>query len=161
MHSMEKRETPRLIVLPPVLPASAIAIATALEWVVPLRFLSEPSALGWQSWLGLIVAGAGFALGLSAVRAFRKAGTNVEPYKPAIKLVMDGPYKYSRNPIYVGFLAIYLGLSLMFSLEWGLILFPLLWFALDRMIVAPEEAYLRGRFGAMYESFLRQTRRWL
>lgn len=92
---------------------------------------------------------------------FRAAGTNVEPYKPSTMLVTSGPYRFTRNPIYLGFLTLYTGLCAIFALEWGILLLPFLWLALDRMVVAKEEDYLSRKFGDAYTHYLTHTRRWL
>jgi protein-S-isoprenylcysteine O-methyltransferase Ste14 len=63
--------------------------------------------------------------------------------------------------MYLGFLLLFLGIGLIASLDWSLPLVPLLWLALDRAIVAREEAYLAGKFGAPYDAFRARTRRWL
>ena len=72
-----------------------------------------------------------------------------------------GPYRLSRNPLYVGLLALYLGLALLASTFWGLVLFPtavllVLWGAIH-----PEERFLHERFGAPYDDYTRRVRRWL
>ncbi len=63
--------------------------------------------------------------------------------------------------MYVGFLLSFTGIGLLFALEWTLIALPVLWFVLDRVVVRREEAYLTGKFGTDYETFLTKTRRWL
>jgi len=157
----QERDNPGLPVFPPVLPFIALVLAIAGERVLPLHYLADRGTYGWQFWLGLIALVAGIGLGLSGIYAFYRAGTHVEPHKPALKLVTAGPYRITRNPMYCGFLLTIAGLSLMASLDWGLILLPFLWAALDRMIVAREERYLTAKFGDAYVAFQRQTRRWL
>ena len=76
-------------------------------------------------------------------------------------LIEEGPYRYSRNPLYVGLLALSLGLALLLPTFWGLVLFPaavllILWGA-----IRPEEQFLHQRFGAPYEDYTRRVRRWL
>jgi protein-S-isoprenylcysteine O-methyltransferase Ste14 len=155
------QDNPHLPVLPPVLPFAALLLAVAGEWLVPLHFLQDPAAFGWQFWLGAVLFALGFLSGAAGMRAFREAGTNVEPYKPALLLVTSGPYRVTRNPMYVGFVLMLAGLSLALALEWGLILVPALWLALDRMIVVREERYLTAKFGSAYTDFQARTRRWL
>ena len=76
-------------------------------------------------------------------------------------MIEEGPYRHSRNPLYVGMLALYLGLALLAPTFWGLVLFPaavllVLWGAIH-----PEERFLRERFGAPYDEYTRRVRRWL
>lgn len=158
---MQQDDTPGLAMRPPTYPFIALVAAIGLEWLLPLSFLAAPSLMGWQSWLGAVLVLGGFGLALPAITAFNAAGTNVDPHKPSLILVTDGPYRFSRNPIYLGFLLIQFGVSLGFSLEWGLIFLPLVWLALDRLVVVREEAYLHGKFGTAYTDFLARTRRWL
>ncbi len=160
MMAESERDNPGLVVMPPLLPLSALALAVVLEWLMPLGFLGDPWLIGWQGWLGIVLSLSGIGYALWAVSAFSEAGTAVEPDKPSTVLVTTGPYAYSRNPIYLGFLLIYLGIIFGFALEWGLFIFPLLWLALDRFVVVKEEAYLHRKFGADYNAFCQQTRRW-
>ena len=72
----------------------------------------------------------------SGVQTFKRANTNVDPFQPALKLVTAGPYRFTRNPMYLGMVLFLLGTSLVFALEWGLLLTPVLWLAYDRLVVA-------------------------
>jgi protein-S-isoprenylcysteine O-methyltransferase Ste14 len=76
-------------------------------------------------------------------------------------MIEEGPYRLSRNPLYVGLLALYLGVALLAPTFWGLVLFPaavllVLWGA-----IRPEERFLHKRFGASYDDYTRRVRRWL
>jgi len=154
-------DTPGLMIPPPLMPAIAIVVAVILDWLTGLSFLAAPGLGSAQSWLGVVITAVGLAIGGMGVREFRRGGTNVNPYEPALTLVTSGPYRYTRNPMYLGMVLMLLGLSLMFSLEWGVILTPVLWFALDQLIIAREESYLTAKFGEPYREFLGRTRRWL
>lgn len=155
------QDTARLPLPPPLLPAAALALAAAGEWLLPIRLQSGIDTYGWAFWLGMLVVAVGLGAGVWAEVAFHRAGTSANPYTPTRTIVMAGPYGLTRNPIYWAFLLIVAGLSLMLSLEWGIVLLPALWFALDRLIVRREEAYLAAKFGDEYDSYRRQTRRWL
>lgn len=111
--------------------------------------------------IGVLLAVGGIWLAAVARRLFEREGTNVVPTQPALKIVTSGPYRFTRNPMYLGMVLALLGVSLVFSLEWGVIATPVLWLALDRLIVVREEAYLRRKFGPEYETLLKRTRRWL
>jgi protein-S-isoprenylcysteine O-methyltransferase Ste14 len=157
----ETRDNPGLIMPPPFFLLIALAVAVALDWMAGLRFLSAPGPGTIEFWSGLVIAAAAVALAVWGARTFTREGTNVDPFQPALKLVSAGPYRLTRNPMYLGMVLFLLGLSLVFSLEWGLILTPLLWLAYDRLVVAREEAYLTRKFGEAYREFLGRTRRWL
>lgn len=160
MPKAEKSDTAGVI-FPPSIPAVAIIVAVALETVVPLNFLPPFLSWNWQIWAGIVVLVVGFAIAGSAIITFSRTGTPVNPHKPSLKLANTGPYRFTRNPMYLGFLFDVTGVSLIFSLEWGLIMVPFVWLALDRMVIAREEIYLRGKFGADYEALLKKSRRWI
>ena len=103
----------------------------------------------------------GLALEFWAIGAFRRRGTAVEPWKPSTAMVAEGPYRYSRNPIYVGFAVTYLGLVLALN-SWVALAFlvPCL-FVIDRGVIAREERYLAMKFGGAYDAYRARTRRWL
>ncbi len=154
-------DNPQLPVLPPVLPLAALIAAVALDWLLPIQFLLPPVAFNLQVIVGVLLAAGAIWLAVSARRLFEREGTNVIPTQPALKIVTSGPYRFTRNPMYLGMVLLLLGVSLVFSLEWGVILTPVLWLVLDRLIVVREEAYLRRKFGSSYEALLNRTRRWL
>lgn len=153
-------DNPGLPIMPPLLPAGALILAIVLE-LVPLRVLAEPVGFNAQVVVGVLVLAVGMWLGISANIRFRREGTEVVPTRATLKIVASGPYRFTRNPMYLGMVLGLLALSLIFSLEWGVLLTPILWLALDRLIVVREEAYLTKKFGAEYEVLLNRTRRWL
>ena len=151
---------PRVALHPPLLSVVAPLAAIVLEGLVPVGIL--PSAghpLSLAAGLGLLALAGGLAL--SGERAFRRAGTHVDPRQPALRLVSDGPYRLTRNPMYLGMVTLQLGLALTFSLDWALAGAAVVWLLLDRLVVRPEEAYLTARFGAAYREYLERSRRWL
>jgi protein-S-isoprenylcysteine O-methyltransferase Ste14 len=156
-----KNDTPGLIMPPPLFLLFAMALAVLLDWATGFALLPAPSIATWWSWIGFLVLGIGGMFVLHGAREFSKVGTNVNPFQPALKLVTTGPYSFSRNPIYLGMILVMLGFSIMLSLEWGILLTPILWLAFDQLVVVREEAYLSGKFGEPYREYLTQTRRWL
>jgi len=109
--------------------------------------------------LALIIGGLlldGMAAGL-----FRRRGTAVEPWKPSTVLINEGPYRFSRNPIYLGFAVTYVGLAIAMD-SWValLLLLPCL-VVVDRFVIQREERYLAAKFGAGYEAYRARVRRWL
>jgi protein-S-isoprenylcysteine O-methyltransferase Ste14 len=109
--------------------------------------------------LALIVTGLlldGVAAGL-----FRRRGTAVEPWKPSTALIIEGPYRLSRNPIYLGFAITYLGFAIAMD-SWVVLLLLLPCLAVvDRFVIQREERYLAAKFGADYEAYRGKVRRWL
>lgn len=142
---------------PPVLFLGFILLTLALNRLVPLGI--APST-GLQA-AGMFTIVAGLTLGLLAVRQMRRAHTSPDPGEPTTALVATGPYRFSRNPIYLGFTLLVLGISLLVQTWWGLILTPLCVLIVSRLIIRAEEAYLLIRFGEQYRSYTAQVRRWI
>ena len=132
-----------------------------MEFLAPLKLLQTFGVGGWQFWLGLVVLIFGVVLGLAGIFAFRQAGTHIHPHQPALKIVTDGPYRLTRNPMYVGALLFLLGVALSGSLDWLIILLPAIAAILHYGVVLREERYLTGKFGAPYADYLAKTKRWL
>ena len=135
-------------------------LAIALEWLAPLSIL-PPRFTPWAVIAGGVLLFTAGALAISGERAFRASGTNVDPRSPALKLVETGPYRFTRNPMYLGMVTLQLGLALALSLDWALIGAPLLLALLHFGVVLREETYLTEKFGAPYANYLSRTRRWL
>ena len=110
---------------------------------------------------GAILVAAGLAFTGWARFLFIRRGTTVLPFRPSSVFVADGPFRYSRNPIYVGFIAAYAGIALLCRAVWPLIFLPFVVVAIRQMAIAKEEAYLERRFGAQYLEYKVRVRRWL
>jgi len=92
---------------------------------------------------------------------FRRAGTTPNPTKPTTALVLRGPYRFTRNPMYLGFAALYLGVTLLVNSLWPLLLFPAVVGLVQGRVIAREEAYLEAKFGNEYRAYKMRVRRWL
>nr|WP_246522172.1 isoprenylcysteine carboxylmethyltransferase family protein [Neoroseomonas terrae] len=99
-------------------------------------------------------------IGLSLL-ALVHAGNDPRPDRPDKALVEAGPFRFSRNPVYLGFLVAMFGFALRWGDLWGWVALVGGHLLLDRMVVAREEAYLAARFGAAYEAYRGRVRRWL
>jgi protein-S-isoprenylcysteine O-methyltransferase Ste14 len=97
----------------------------------------------------------------SSFRSFWRKHTSVIPIRPATALVVAGPYRFTRNPMYLGLALLTVALGLLLN-TWGpiLLLVPTL-IVVQLFVIAPEERYLHRRFGADYDAYTRQVRRWL
>jgi protein-S-isoprenylcysteine O-methyltransferase Ste14 len=130
-----------------------------VDRLLPLRLPASIAPvirpLGWL----LVILGAGLAFW--AMGLFRRARTSVLPFKAATTMVIEGPYRFSRNPIYLGVLVGYLGVALVTGLIWPLLLVPLVQSSLRGLAIDAEEAHLRERFGEQYREYQRRVRRWL
>jgi protein-S-isoprenylcysteine O-methyltransferase Ste14 len=157
---MTETDRPNILILPPLAFAIALAVALALEYLAPLGLL-PPRYSALHVMFGAFDLALSFALAGSAILAFQKAGTNVHPTHPALKIVENGPYRLSRNPMYLGILVMLFGLGLIFSLDWAIVLTPVLWAVLHFGVVKREESYLEAKFGEAYTEFRDRTRRWI
>lgn len=151
---------PDIAVFPPAVSVAAPLLAAVLEWVAPLGIL-PPAGTPWMLAAGLVLSALAGGLAIAGERAFRRAGTNVNPRRPALRVVRDGPYRFTRNPMYLGMVILQFGLALVFSLDWALLGGVAVWAILHFGVVLPEERYLEERFGEDYRALKRQTRRWL
>jgi protein-S-isoprenylcysteine O-methyltransferase Ste14 len=145
------------LVRPPLVYAGCIGLGLLLHALWPMRWL--PAAVGVA--FGVVAATAATALFASAVRAFGKARTPVPGNRPTSAIVRDGPYGFSRNPIYLAFTLLHLALAAgLNSLGMLLALLPAL--GLMGWVVIPrEERYLEARFPSEYPRYRREVRRWL
>ena len=103
----------------------------------------------------------GFALGAWALGLMMRARTDPRPDRPTSTLVEAGPFRFSRNPIYLGFLVFAAGVALRWASLWGWLAVLAAFVALDRCVIAREERYLAARFGAAYAEYRARVRRWL
>jgi len=147
-------------VKPPLLFGGALALGYVLSLYFPLGpGLAQANAFALT--VGITFIALGFALAIRSVQMFRRAGTNVVPGEPATALVTAGPYRFTRNPIYIGFVLVYFGLSIVLTSMWVLLLlFPTL-VILHRGVVKREEAYLERKFGDAYRAYKARVPRWL
>jgi protein-S-isoprenylcysteine O-methyltransferase Ste14 len=146
-------------VIPPVLFGAGLAAGFLLKRLVPVRLvpqsLEAPACLA-----GSALALLGLAFGGWAFGTFLKARTTPHPNHPVSALVTWGPYRVSRNPMYVGVSAGMAGIALVADTPWLLAVLPLVWLALSRLVIDREEIYLERRFGEEYRTFRMRTRRW-
>jgi protein-S-isoprenylcysteine O-methyltransferase Ste14 len=145
---------------PPLLFLGALALGCLLTLVIPIG-PGLGSANGLALAVGLIFVVIGFTLAAFSARAFRLAGTSVVPGQTSTALVTYGPYKITRNPIYIGFVLVYFGLAIVLTSLWVLLLLIPTLIILQRGVVEPEEAYLERAFGDAYRRYKRRVPRWL
>ena len=148
-----------LRVLPLTMCLYMVIIGVVVSWITAWIF---PVEIG-QSWgaLGLALLIGSWFNTKWCFRHFRAAGTNTNTTKPALKIVRSGPYRFSRNPMYLSYVAGYLGISLLANSWPMLILTPLFGFWITQWIILPEESYLEKYFGQDYLDYKRSSRRWL
>jgi protein-S-isoprenylcysteine O-methyltransferase Ste14 len=148
-----------VIALPPLIFLCFLATAALLEAVVPLPVLAAHAFSRYLA--GAALAVAGFLIILRAAGRFQAAGTNVPPNLPATALVVDGIYRRTRNPFYLGMTLVFLGLSVAAGSVWAIgLVVPLLW-VINTGVIAREERYLERKFGDAYRAYKARVRRWV
>lgn len=153
-------ETAAVVARPPLIFLGFVGLGLGLQAVLPWALLPEaPPA--WRYIGGGALALLGLLLVLASADRFRRRGTNVETWKPTTALVTDGLYRYTRNPIYLGLLALYFGVAVLAGNAWIAALGMPLFAVLRYGVVAREEAYLARRFGADYRRYRARVRRWV
>ena len=142
---------------PPLIFVAGLAAGGVAELV---RSTSGPA---WPISAAIAVAGvlAFMALAGAAVGRFRRAGTTENPFRPSTALVVDGPFRFTRNPMYLGMAALYVGLAFLLGIMWALLFLPFVLVAIDRLIIAREEPYLERKFGQDYVEYKKRVRRWI
>jgi protein-S-isoprenylcysteine O-methyltransferase Ste14 len=132
-------------------------------------FAAEPLAglrtFGIGRWpligAGMVLVAAGVAVASAAIALFGRVGTERKPWRTTTAIVTDGPYRFTRNPTYVGLTLIYAGLALAFDGPVALILLPVVVVIIRVYVIAREERYLAAKFGEAYLDYKRRVRRWL
>jgi protein-S-isoprenylcysteine O-methyltransferase Ste14 len=142
---------------PPVLLLLSLLIMTALRALLPGPSVVE----GHVRWIGVAPLIAGVMVNLLADRAFHRARTTVKPDLPTTALLTDGVFRWTRNPMYLGFVLILVGIWTLFGrLTPGAV--PILFvLAMDRFYIPPEEEKLRRTFGEQFLAYTRKVPRWI
>jgi protein-S-isoprenylcysteine O-methyltransferase Ste14 len=151
-------DTAHVIIRPPLAWALAVVGGLALNWLVPLPFLPANQPVGW---LGAMVFGLALALFAWAIVTMTRAGSNVPTNRPTTTIVDSGPYRFTRNPIYLGMFLGLIGLAIAFDTLWLLMMLVPFALVIRYGVVAREEAYLERKFGDVYRAYRSRVRRWL
>lgn len=147
----------RVPVPPPLIFLGYLTGALLLNWALPL---SAPWTAILRVLGGLAIVGGVWLVG-AAFSQLMKHQTTVDPHGSATVLVAGGPYRFTRNPIYLGFFLIYLGLTLAAGTLWGLLLGPFLLWTVTQVVIRAEESYLGAKFKKTFAEYESRVRRWL
>ena len=156
MHNASP-DTAQVLVLPPLVYGAAFIMGLLLHLLFPLPILSTTLARG----IGVVCVLVSLPLALATLRVLSRAHTPVDPMKPTTALVTEGPFRYSRNPIYLALTLLYVGVALLINALWILLLVVPALVVLRYGVIAREEAYLTRKFGDAYRQYTAQVRRWL
>jgi protein-S-isoprenylcysteine O-methyltransferase Ste14 len=153
-----RADTSQVIVRPPLAWGLAVIAGLALNWLAPLPFL--PANLPAGS-LGAMVFVLALALFAWAIVTMSRAGSNVPTNRPTTTIVESGPYRFTRNPIYVAMFVALIGLAVAFDSLWLFITLVPFALVIRYGVVAREEAYLERKFGDVYRAYQSRVRRWV
>lgn len=151
------RENPGVIAPPPLIYLAGLALGFAFEVLLPSRRLRGVRVRA----AGLLLALGGLSLAREFFMTFRRAGTPVDPRRAATVLVTHGPYRFTRNPAYLGMTLLYSGITLLRGALWPFATLPAVLALVDRGVIAREERYLTERFGESYTDYCTNVRRWI
>jgi protein-S-isoprenylcysteine O-methyltransferase Ste14 len=146
---------------PPFLFVGGFLLGLAAErWIWRTRLPGDQlrDAFAIAGWLGIVT---GLLLAGWGIVTFLNSRTAIIPHHPASRLVQSGPYRFSRNPMYVGLTTLYVGLALLFDLVWPVLMLPFVLSALSYLVIRREERYLSDAFGDAYAAYRGHVRRWL
>lgn len=158
----EKGSSPGVRFPPPFLFVGGILVA----WLLGSRVYHVPLIPGALA--PIVIRAFGYLLILAGVlmagwgmMTFARAHTAIIPHKPASSLVENGPYRFTRNPMYTGMTSAYLGFAVLLNSGWAILLLPLVLFLLHRFVIKREERYLSAAFGETYDTYRARVKRWV
>jgi protein-S-isoprenylcysteine O-methyltransferase Ste14 len=151
-------DSPQVITMPPFIYLGAMFLAFIIQFFIPLPgFIAAPYGM----YLGFALIALSFALVYWAAGTFKKRGTNVDVRQPVIEIVDEGPFQYTRNPMYVGMALFSLGVAVAANSVWILLTLVPALLVINYGVIKREEAYLEKKFGEQYLAYKRKVRRWL
>ena len=159
-QSKQDTNIPNVVAHPPVLYAAGLAVGGILEWLAPSAALIAGLGLPHRM-IGLVAIGLGLTLAIWCFRHFMKVGTNIPTNRPVQALVTDGPYRLSRNPIYVALTVVSAGIALVVPRLWMLVAIVPVLAVMNEGVIKREEALLARMFGADYDAYRARVRRWI
>ena len=144
-------------ILPPVYFLAALVLMAGLHFVLPIAHILQPP----YSYGGSLLIVMGIVVVVWAARLFQRAGTAIKPFERSSALVTDGPYNYSRNPMYLGMVLALTGMSIVLGTISPFVVVPVFAWLIQQRFIQHEEATLERTFGAAYTEYRRRVRRWL
>ena len=142
---------------PPLLYGAAFIVVLVLNWFKPMPIFGHAVAL----WPGLTLAVFSVGIAIWGVATMRAAGTNVNPFLPTTAIVTSGPFRFSRNPLYLALTLLYFGLTVAFNTWWGIVVLVPLLIIMHFGVVLREERYLEKKFGDEYRRYKAKVGRYV
>ncbi len=145
---------------PPFIYAGGLALGLLLHRLLPIKLLARTPRVITLT-LGSTCISLALSFLLSAIRQMRNANTNINPTHPVTTIVTEGPFRFTRNPIYLGFTLLYIGITLLVNSLLTILLLPIILLLMNVGVIAREESYLERKFGTQYLAYKQHVRRWL
>jgi protein-S-isoprenylcysteine O-methyltransferase Ste14 len=159
MESRKETHTdaPQVVAPPPIIYLSGLATGIILHLIKPIPLLTQNISLP----IGTTFVFVGILLVTKSFRALRNANTNIDVRKPSMSIVTNGPYRFSRNPIYLAMTILAVGIAVLVNSLWILITLVLVLLVIQFGVIKREEAYLTQKFGEEYLRYKTLVRRWI
>ncbi|TBW06549.1 isoprenylcysteine carboxylmethyltransferase family protein [Azotobacter chroococcum subsp. isscasi] len=153
---MSSRPIPRILP-PPLIYLLFVGLAWGLHALLPVPLPDND----WTRWAGWGLIDAGLVLMLWSALLMLWQRTTVNPYGTPARLLEEGPFRLSRNPIYLADTLVYAGIALLLASLWPWLLLPVLIVFMNRTVIRHEEALLSELFGDAYQAYQSRVRRWI
>jgi protein-S-isoprenylcysteine O-methyltransferase Ste14 len=152
----DRPDIPGVIAKPPTIYSVAVVVALVLHFMMPLPISSAPVRL----WIGLSMIGLGGVLVFFALGEFRNCETSEDTNVPTTTIVTRGPYRFSRNPMYMSLTLMLVGVGIAANIWWILLMVVPVLVVMHISVVVREERYLEQKFGQVYRDYKASVRRW-
>ncbi len=156
----ELRDNPGVLAPPPLIYAVALVIGVILHALYPVRLVRFLPRVA-RKVLGCSLAGLALTIATFAIRAMRRAHTNIDPTQPTTALVVEGPFKFTRNPLYLSMTLLYTGITILVNTLWSMLLLPVALAVMRKGVIDREERYLERKFGEQYRHYKASVHRWI
>jgi protein-S-isoprenylcysteine O-methyltransferase Ste14 len=158
-HKTTQQDSSGVRIPPPAIYVVAIALGFLVEWAAPVRIAGNGRWIALRAGCVLL----GIAVGLMAwtAKLMFRAGTTPNPTRPTTALVIKGPFRVTRNPMYLGWEIICVGLGLIANALWPIVMAVPAALVTRRLVIDKEEQYLERKFGAEYSDYKTRVRRWV
>lgn len=152
-----RKDTAGVLLPPPVIFLAGLAIGSAAEWLWPAPLLPQTVQYG----VGFTLMAVSAVIAALGFWEFFRHGTPVEPHKPTESVITSGPFRFSRNPLYLSLTLLYAGIAVAVDGIWILVLLAPVLIILHYGVILREEAYLERKFPDVYPAYKARVRRWL
>ena len=157
MQKKSSRDIAGVIAPPPLIYLGGLIAGFAIQARLPLPLLLPK---GLRRFLGSLLLGGAIALIVGALRTFQRAGTSVSPNEPTTAFTSEGPYRVTRNPLYLSLTMLYTAIALFGDAFWVMALLPVIIRVMNYGVIEREEHYLERKFGDQYQHYKESTPRW-